>query len=338
VQAMLEDGGYSFKCVQSSAWRKDSECYEGPSDFMTAGERYGLIPAVPKGFVRWVQLSNINAPSARKHAADRKVHYIYCGDANVVPDTAGWEPFDGKLAAAMKDKQGSQRISSLRPRTQAGHMSVERWLREYPLLKSAGVTLDDFSFTIARRSSSAKLAPSQAAAPTAVQASPVPVQPPLPSLEEAAAPTAVQASPVPVQPPLPSLEEAAAPTAVQASPVPVQPPLPSLEGAAAPTAVQASPVPVQPPLPSLEAVQASPVPVQPPLPSLEAVQASPVPVQPPLPSLEAVQASPVPVQPPLPSLEEAAPPVSVAPAAQPRLNLASLCLDRYRTPPSLTLV
>ena len=218
MQAMLKDGGVSFKCVQSSAWRKDSKS-PGPSDFMTAGEHFGqLIPAVPKGFVRWVQLRKINEPDAHKHAyTDRTVCYIYCGDANVVPDTAGWEPFDGKLAAAMKDKQGSQRISSLRPRTQAGHMSVERWLREYPLLKSAGVTLDDFNFSIAKQSSTAQLAPSQAAAPTAEQASPVPVQPLSSSLESAepsvqpSVPSVQQTSPVvSVQPLSSSLESAVA--------------------------------------------------------------------------------------------------------------------------------
>ena len=195
---MLEDGGISFKCVQSTAWRKDSECH-GPSDFMTAGEHFSTaqqqIPAVPKGFVRWVQLNNINAPSERKlKKDDRKVHYIFCGDANVVPDTAGWAPFGEEFKAAMADKRGSQRISSMRQTQSApNRLSVETCLKENPLLKSAGVTLEHFNFTFVKRSSSAKLAPSGAAAPTAVQASPVPVQPPLPS-PEAAPPAVASAS------------------------------------------------------------------------------------------------------------------------------------------------
>jgi hypothetical protein len=219
VQAMLKDGGVSFKCVQSSAWRKDSKS-PGPSDFMTAGEHFGqLIPAVPKGFVRWVQLRKINEPDAHKHAyTDRTVCYIYCGDANVVPDTAGWAPFDGKLAAAMRDKQGSQRIVCMRPPPSAPTlMSVERCLQENPLLKSAGVTLDDFNFSIAKQSSTAQLAPSQAAAPTAEQASPVPVQPLSSSLESAepsvqpSVPSVQQTSPVvSVQPLSSSLESAVA--------------------------------------------------------------------------------------------------------------------------------
>jgi hypothetical protein len=152
VQAWLEDGGISFKCVQSSAWRKDSECHEGPSDFMTAGEHFCTaqqqIPAVPKGFVRWVQLFNINELSARKATTDRNVHYIFCGDANVVPDTAGWAPFGEEFKAAMADKQGSQRISSMRPPQSAPkRMSVQRCLKENPLLESAGVTLEHFDFS-----------------------------------------------------------------------------------------------------------------------------------------------------------------------------------------------
>jgi hypothetical protein len=116
---------------------------------MTAGEHYGQIPPVPKGFVRWVHLRKINEPDARKLTAnnDRDVHYIYCGDANVVPDTAGWAPFDGKLAEAMADKRGVVKISAMRPPIQAGQMSVQRCLQENPLLVSAGVTLDDFDFS-----------------------------------------------------------------------------------------------------------------------------------------------------------------------------------------------
>jgi hypothetical protein len=145
VQAMLKDGGISFKCVQSKAWRTDYECDESPSDFMTAGEHFGqLIPAVPKGFVRWTQLGKINK-SARTSKSDRRVYYIYCGDANSVPDTAGWAPFGDEMAAAMEGKRGSQRIGSLR--TGAGHPSVEKCLEENPLLVSAGVSQSDFSFS-----------------------------------------------------------------------------------------------------------------------------------------------------------------------------------------------
>jgi hypothetical protein len=147
VQAMLKDGGISFKCVQSKAWRTDYECDESPSDFMTAGEHFGqLIPAVPKGFVRWTQLGKINERSMRDPKSDRKVYYIYCGDANSVPDTAGWAPFGDEMAAAMKGKRGSQRIGSLR--IGAGHHpSVEKCLKENTILVSAGVSQSNFSFS-----------------------------------------------------------------------------------------------------------------------------------------------------------------------------------------------
>jgi hypothetical protein len=110
VQAMLKDGGLSFECAQSSAWRKDSECHE-PSDFMTAGERFGqLVPAVPQGFVRLVQLRKVNDRHVQLKAKrkvltvngtisttsggdrDRDLFYVYCGEGGVVPDTAGWDP------------------------------------------------------------------------------------------------------------------------------------------------------------------------------------------------------------------------------------------------------
>jgi len=118
---------------------------------MTAGEQVeGVIPAVPKGFVRCVQLYSINKPSARgAKKTDRSVYYIYCGDRVTAPDTAGWEPFGEQLAAAMADKLGSQRIRYMHnvPST-LSELSVERVLEENPVLVSAGVTLKDFSFTI----------------------------------------------------------------------------------------------------------------------------------------------------------------------------------------------
>ena len=81
VQAKKKAGGRSFMCAESSAWRKDSKCSESASDFMTAGERFGeVVPAVPKGFVRWVQLGKMNEPDERKRSNDvRAVYYIYCG-------------------------------------------------------------------------------------------------------------------------------------------------------------------------------------------------------------------------------------------------------------------
>ena len=116
MQATKKDGGRSFMCAESSAWRTDSKCSESPSDFMTAGERFGeVIPAVPKGFVRWVQLPRINETDERKRGKnDRKVCYIYCGEGDTVPDTRGWEPFGAQLAAAMADRWGQQRIRFLR--------------------------------------------------------------------------------------------------------------------------------------------------------------------------------------------------------------------------------
>ena len=141
-----KDGGRSFMCAESSAWRTDSKCSESASDFMTAGEHFGeVIPAVPKGFVRWVQLLRINELDKRKRGKDdRKVYYIYCGEGDIVPDTRGWEPFGAQLAAAMADRCGSQRIQSLcHPQL----LSVKRILEENPVLESAGVTLDNFGFS-----------------------------------------------------------------------------------------------------------------------------------------------------------------------------------------------
>jgi len=149
VQAKQKGGGRSFMCAQSSAWRKDFKCSESSSDFMTAGEHFGVaIPAVPKGFVRWVQLRRINEPSERRALkVDRSVYYTYCGDGGTVPDTAGWEPLGEQMAAAMADKLGLQRIYSLRPREYTNNLSVEKLLKQNPVLVSAGVTLDNFSFT-----------------------------------------------------------------------------------------------------------------------------------------------------------------------------------------------
>ena len=119
---------------------------------MTAGEQVeGAIPAVPKGFVRWVQLRRINEPSTRSalKTADRKVFYIYCGDGVTVPDTAGWEPFGEQMWQAMDGKLGSQRILSLRPAaSDLSKLSVERVLEENPVLVSAGVKLGKFSFIL----------------------------------------------------------------------------------------------------------------------------------------------------------------------------------------------
>ena len=149
MQAKQKNDGRSFMCAQSRAWRKDFKCSESPSDFMTAGEHFGVaIPAVPKGFVRWVQLRSINEPSERgAMKKDRSVYYIYCGDGVTVPDTAGWEPLGEQMAAAMADKRGSQRIYSLHPREYTNNLSMEKLLKQNPVLVSAGVTLDDFSFT-----------------------------------------------------------------------------------------------------------------------------------------------------------------------------------------------
>ena len=185
VQAEKKDGGRSFMCAESSAWRTDSKCSESPSDFMTAGEHFGeAIPAVPKGFVRWVQLFNINERNRRNYfraVEDRKAYYIYCGQGDTVPDTRGWQPFGGQLAAAMADRRGSQRIERLLP--QATRPSVASILEENPVLVSEGVTLDDFSFSKAK---SASLAPSAGAASAVQQSSPaLPVPPAAAPLEVA---------------------------------------------------------------------------------------------------------------------------------------------------------
>jgi hypothetical protein len=189
VQAKKKIGGRSFMCAESSAWRKDSKCSESASDFMTAGERFGeVIPAVPNGFVRWVQLSSINEPNKRKHVkTDRTVYYIYCGEGDTVPDTRGWEPFGAQLAAAMADRRGSQLIHSLRhPKL----LSVKSILKENPVLVSEGVTLDDFSFSRAKSTSTATVAPSQVVASSVQQPSPEPPVPPAAAPLEAATPFA----------------------------------------------------------------------------------------------------------------------------------------------------
>ena len=145
VQAMEKDGGSSFKCADSSAWRKDCLCGT-TSDFMTAGAKHGQIPAVPKGFVRVMKLCKINERGRLKAADDRNVQYIYCGDATTVPDTMYWTPLCVDFAAKMKLKKvgGAQRIDSLRPQPSSANHSVEELLQQHPWLK---LTLDDFSFT-----------------------------------------------------------------------------------------------------------------------------------------------------------------------------------------------
>jgi len=117
---------------------------------MTSGEKLeGAIPAVPKGFVRWVQLRRINEPSTRKSlkSSDRDVYYFYCGDRVTVPVTAGWEPFGEQMTAAIANEWGSKRIFSVRRTTLAFKLSVEQLRMQNPVLVSAGVKLDDFSFT-----------------------------------------------------------------------------------------------------------------------------------------------------------------------------------------------
>jgi len=117
---------------------------------MTAGEHFGdAVPAVPKGFVRCVQLRRINEPSTRKglKSSDRDVYYFYCGDRVTVPVTAGWEPFGEQMTAAIANEWGSKKIFSVRRTTIAFKLSVEQLKMQNPVLVSAGVKLDDFSFT-----------------------------------------------------------------------------------------------------------------------------------------------------------------------------------------------
>jgi hypothetical protein len=94
---LAKDGGGSFKCLESAAWRQDSMCGAAPSDFMTTGESDAgcTIPPVPMGFVRWQQLRRIHEPEQRKElvSRDRDVYYIYCGGHERAPSTSGWTPF-----------------------------------------------------------------------------------------------------------------------------------------------------------------------------------------------------------------------------------------------------
>jgi hypothetical protein len=147
---MEKDGGSSFKCQDSSAWRKD--CYCGTaSDFMTAGQSHGQIPAVPKGFFRFVR------------GNDRSAQYAYCGDATTVPDTQEWTPLCEEFKAKMKPKAagGSQRIDRMRA-SSAGHgkFSVEELMQQHPRLK---LTLDDFNFTVSLQVLVAVVAPTYTA-------------------------------------------------------------------------------------------------------------------------------------------------------------------------------
>lgn len=153
---MAKDGGCSFKCADSSAWRQDWQCGNS-SDFMATGERHGQIPTVPKGFVRFVKLQMINNPVKRKRSwrqrketsgADRFVTYLYCGDASTVADTTGWTPHCEAFAAARQRARGTSRSLQRGRRGNPCHVnSVEGCLERYPLLKEAGVTLNDFSFS-----------------------------------------------------------------------------------------------------------------------------------------------------------------------------------------------
>ena len=162
---MEKDGGSSFKCQDSSAWRKD--CYCGTaSDFMTAGQSHGQIPAVPKGFFRFVTLRKIDTPSTRGQLIsgnDRSAQYAYCGDATTVPDTQEWTPLCEEFKAKMKPKAagGSQRIDRMRA-SSAGHgkFSVEELMQQHPRLK---LTLDDFNFTVSLQVLVAVVAPTYTA-------------------------------------------------------------------------------------------------------------------------------------------------------------------------------
>jgi hypothetical protein len=152
VQAKEKDGNTSFTCAESKPWRTDFKCSESPSDFMTVGEQYESIPPVPKGFVRLVTLRRIDEGSARTEGteqnSDRDVKYIYCGSASTLPDTTGWEPCGKELAAVLAGERASRRrIASLHPRPSGKVVSVVECVNNNPVLKAAGVTLKDFSFS-----------------------------------------------------------------------------------------------------------------------------------------------------------------------------------------------
>jgi hypothetical protein len=118
---MEKDGGCSFKCANSKAWRTDYTCGT-VSDFMAGGESHGqIVPAVPKGFVRVVRSLPI---------------YIYCGDATTVPDTSLWTPHCDEFAAKLERRTdgGGVRLYSLRPRPSAKGKSVAELKEQYPWL------------------------------------------------------------------------------------------------------------------------------------------------------------------------------------------------------------
>jgi len=141
VQAMKKDGGRSFKCADSKEWRTDYTCGT-VSDFMAAGESHGPIPAVPKGFVRVVKLSNLDSSAVTK----RVPQYVYCGNGTTAPDTSKWTPHCDEFAAKM-EKAGAHgggeklRKKEAVPSEKKG--SVEELASRHPELE---LDLEDFMF------------------------------------------------------------------------------------------------------------------------------------------------------------------------------------------------
>lgn len=148
-QAMKVDGGRSFKCADSKEWRKDYTCGT-ISDFMTAGDSHGTIPAVPQGFVRFVKLHR------HKGLRQGKAHYLYCGEdtptATTVPDTSKWTPccdeFVAKMEPTLRTLGGGVKIRMLHARENEPGGSVEYLKKRHPWLK---LDWDDFSFAVGKR-------------------------------------------------------------------------------------------------------------------------------------------------------------------------------------------
>jgi hypothetical protein len=150
-QAMKLDGGLSFKCADSSAWRSDSTCGTA-SDFMTAGDSHGTIPAVPQGFVRFVKLHSHKGMLQ----CQGKAHYLYCGDDTTIPDTSKWTPlcdeFVAKMAPALRSLGGGVKFRMLHARNIEPGGSLEYLKRRLQALPAwLKLTLDDFNFAVGER-------------------------------------------------------------------------------------------------------------------------------------------------------------------------------------------
>jgi hypothetical protein len=132
-----------------------SGCRYGDIPSPDLSGQFFQVPAVPKGFVRWVQLNNINGKrKLTMSKLDRDVFYIFCGDAVTVPDTLGWTPFGPEMTEAFVKATDPKVDQAAACRLLLREKKSREWktstpaacLEEYPVLKTAGVNTGLFSF------------------------------------------------------------------------------------------------------------------------------------------------------------------------------------------------